>query len=86
MRVAYLDPDTYGISRKLGRLAEQKLADSNLDEIFAPAGFVMFAKLRTSIPTAYLSDASFRLMNGYCPEFGSPASGTRPRHAIPSAW
>src|SRR5437868_12486640 len=47
--VTYLYTHTNAISRKIGEMADRKLANINCDVIFAPAGSVMLASLRSSL-------------------------------------
>lgn len=74
--VTYLYTHTASISRKLGRLAEAKLADCAYDVIFAPAGSVVLANLHTDVPVVYLSDATQRLLVGYYDEFTGMSKGS----------
>lgn len=67
----FLSTHTISASKTLGKMAEEKLAGQACDVIFAPAGSVPLAHLRTQIPIVYLSDATFRLMVDYYVEFSS---------------
>ena len=67
----YLNTHTISVSRKLGKMAEEKMAGAACDVIFAPAGSVPLAHLHTQIPIVYLSDATHRLMVDYYVEFSS---------------
>jgi glycosyltransferase involved in cell wall biosynthesis len=69
--VNYLYTHTTAASKKLGSKAEKKLAGVDCDVIFAPAGSVALANLRTSVPIVYLSDTTQHLMVGYYPEFSN---------------
>ena len=67
--ITYLFTHTASISRKLGSQAQKKLATQSCDVVFAPAGSVVLANLRTALPIVYLSDATQKLMVGYYSEF-----------------
>jgi len=60
---------TESISRRLGRVARRRIARLPADVIFSPAGSASLANLQTDIPIVYLSDATFRLVVDYYPEF-----------------
>ncbi len=61
-------------SRKIARMAEVQLADGDFDVIFAPAGSGVIAHLKTKDPVVYLSDATFKGMLDYYPEFSNVLS------------
>ncbi len=61
----YLHTHSGSLARRVARIAEQRMAGEKFDLIFAPAGSVAIAELRTSSPIVYLSDTTFRLMTGY---------------------
>jgi glycosyltransferase involved in cell wall biosynthesis len=69
--INYLYTHTQKISRSLGEMAEDKLGRLDCDVIFAPAGSVTLANLRTSVPIVYLSDTTQRLMVDYYSEFSN---------------
>jgi len=76
MGITYLYTHTASVSRKLGKMAEKKLATEACDVIFAPAGSILLANLRTQIPIVYLSDTTLRLMIDYYPEFSSMSASS----------
>jgi glycosyltransferase involved in cell wall biosynthesis len=57
------------LSRNLARTAERRLRRCACDLVFAPAGAILLAHLRTNLPVVYLSDATLRLMVNYYLEF-----------------
>src|ERR1700735_1565376 len=67
----YLYTHTFSLSKKLGKMAEERLVRSPADVIFAPAGSVPLAHLKTDTPIVYLSDATFHLMSNYYHDFSS---------------
>jgi glycosyltransferase involved in cell wall biosynthesis len=67
----YLHTHTAALSRKIGRMASEKLANVNCDVIFAAAASTALAHLTTNLPIVYLSDATMRLMVDYYPEFSA---------------
>lgn len=67
--VTYLYTHTTSMSKKLGKMAEKRMAKEACDVIFAPAGSVLLAYLRTQVPIVYLSDTTLHLMIDYNPEF-----------------
>jgi glycosyltransferase involved in cell wall biosynthesis len=67
----YLNTHRISVSKKLGKMAEKKMAGEACDVIFSPAGSVPLAHLHTQIPIVYLSDATNRLMVDYYVEFSS---------------
>jgi len=75
--VTWLYTHTESASRKLGKMAEAKLAKERCDVIFAPAGSILLAHLRAQMPVVYLSDATFRLMADYYPEFTAMSMSSR---------
>lgn len=82
----YLYTHSTSTSRRLARLAEQKLKNADLDLIFAPAGAAEIAQLNTDLPIVYLSDATLALMQSNYPEFSSLlASSLRQAHATEQA-
>ncbi|CAN5710734.1 hypothetical protein BH23PSE1_BH23PSE1_02490 [soil metagenome] len=62
-----------------GRLADQRLAGLKppADLVFAPAGSVMLARLRSLSPVAYSSDTTVRLMFDYYPRFTGLSEAVR---------
>lgn len=72
----YLYTHTMSLSKKLGKLVEERLAAMDLDVIFAPAASTIIAHLRTNLPIVYLSDATVKLLLGYYDEF----TGVLPSH------
>ncbi|HUO36171.1 MAG TPA: glycosyltransferase family 4 protein [Candidatus Acidoferrum sp.] len=67
--ITYLYTHTNSISRRLGKLAQDRMRGRDCDLIFAPAGSVVLAHYSTPLPIVYLSDATQKLMVGYYPEF-----------------
>jgi glycosyltransferase involved in cell wall biosynthesis len=67
----YLYTHSVSLSKKLGKMAAQRLARTPSDVIFAPAGSVPLAHLKTCTPIVYLSDTTFHLMNNYYHDFSS---------------
>jgi glycosyltransferase involved in cell wall biosynthesis len=67
----HLYTHTTSLSKKLGKMAEERLARTPSDVIFAPAGSVPLAHLKTGTPIVYLSDTTFHLMSNYYHDFSS---------------
>jgi glycosyltransferase involved in cell wall biosynthesis len=67
----YLHTHTTAVSKKISRMASEKLAEANCDVIFAAAASTALAYLSTDLPIVYLSDATIRLMVDYYPEFSA---------------
>ncbi len=67
----YLHMGTTAVSKALGKMAEERLADEDCDVIFAPAGAGILANLHTKIPIVYLSDTTFRLLLDYNKDFSN---------------
>jgi glycosyltransferase involved in cell wall biosynthesis len=65
----YLDSHTTALSKKLGRIASQRISREHCNVIFAPAGSTTIAHLETDLPIVYSSDATVQLMLGYYDEF-----------------
>jgi glycosyltransferase involved in cell wall biosynthesis len=60
---------TESVSRRLGKTARERISKVPCDVIFSPAGSASLANLEIPIPIVYLSDATFRLVVNYYPEF-----------------
>ncbi len=71
MRKNYLHTHTDFLARKLGKMAEQKLASAECDVIVAVVAAGIVPYLRTNLPIVYLSDTTLRLMVGYNSEFSN---------------
>jgi hypothetical protein len=71
----YLQSHTFSVSKRVGRIAAQRIKQGHFDVIFAPAESVSLAHLQTNLPIIYLSDTTLALLSGYYPEF----SNLRPR-------
>src|SRR5437868_107342 len=65
----YLFTHTISFANETSRIAEERLAKSKFDLIFAPAGSAQVAYLNTKIPIVYLSDTTFSALLNYYPEF-----------------
>lgn len=64
---------TIAVSRYYAKIIEQRLRGKHYDIIFAEKGSFCIAYLDTKIPVIYETDATFKAMEGYYPEF-SPVS------------
>jgi len=62
---------TESVSRRIAVIARDRISKVPCDVIFSPAGSACLANLDVSIPIVYLSDATFRLVADYYPEFTS---------------
>lgn len=60
---------TEAVSRRLGKIAHERISKIPCDVIYSPAGSASLANLDLAIPIVYLSDATFRLVVDYYPEF-----------------
>jgi glycosyltransferase involved in cell wall biosynthesis len=76
----YLHTHTVSLSKRIARIAEQRLASRHFDLIFSPAGSTEIAHLKTHLPIVYSSDATVRLMQNYYPQFSHLLTSSR-RHA-----
>ncbi|MGA2697572.1 MAG: glycosyltransferase family 4 protein [Terriglobales bacterium] len=70
-RKEYLYTHTDFLARKLGKMAEQRLAKNRCDVIVAAVAAGIVPYLRTNLPIVYISDTTFRLMIGYNSEFSN---------------
>ncbi|SRR5579883_1330407 len=59
------------VSSHYAKIFERKLAEQPVDLIFASAASTEIARLKTSIPIIYLSDATFALINNYYADFSN---------------
>lgn len=67
----YLHTHTNLLSRKLGKMAERRLAGGHCDVIVAVVAAGIVPHLNTNLPIVYISDTTLRLMAGYNPEFSN---------------
>jgi glycosyltransferase involved in cell wall biosynthesis len=57
------------LSKHLGKVYSERIAQSDSDVIFAPVASTEVANLETSLPIVYFSDVTWNLISGYYPEF-----------------
>ena len=62
------------VSKKLAKVASQKLAQSSFDVIVAPAGAAITAFLKTEIPIVLVEDTTFALLHDYYPHYSNLSS------------
>jgi glycosyltransferase involved in cell wall biosynthesis len=62
---------TVSAARKYARYMENRLAEGDYDVIFAPASSTAVAFLNSPLPLVYASDATFRLLHNYYPEYSN---------------
>jgi glycosyltransferase involved in cell wall biosynthesis len=68
---SFLFGQTLSFSRRLGKLATNRIRNTNCNVIFAPAQSSTLAHLETNLPIVYLSDATVRLVQNYYDEFSN---------------
>jgi glycosyltransferase involved in cell wall biosynthesis len=61
-------------SKRAGSQLTKTLAGNRFNLIFAPYGCMQIAFIETNIPIIYLSDATFKIMIDYYPDFSHPLS------------
>lgn len=64
-----LPSQSWAVACRFARQAERRLAGTDANLIFAPAGSSLVAGLRTRLPIVYSSDATASLMFDYYPRF-----------------
>jgi glycosyltransferase involved in cell wall biosynthesis len=96
----YLYIYTPYFSKAVAHMAESRLSKHRCDVIVAPAGSAILGHLRTEVPIVYLSDTTFRLIEGYYADFSDvlpshkkladnleQASISKAAHLVyPSSW
>lgn len=65
------------LSRRLGAHFTRRVREAAPDVIFAPAASSCIAHLETDVPIVYYSDATWRAMDGYYPEFSRLSARSR---------
>ena len=65
------------LARRPGILAAERIAAVQPDVVFAPAGSAVLGHAEIDIPVIYASDATFRLMDGYYPDYSGLLASSR---------
>jgi glycosyltransferase involved in cell wall biosynthesis len=65
------------VAREIAALARQRIANAQPDLIFWPAGSVGFGSIPRGIPAIYSSDATFRLVENYHPNYRNLRTSAR---------
>jgi glycosyltransferase involved in cell wall biosynthesis len=65
-----------GLARYIGRYFSRRVSPEKHDLVFAPAGSSSLAFLKTDLPVVYYSDATWRLIEGYYPNFSNVVKRT----------